>query len=200
MDSLTRTVTMEDMKRLILASKSPRRKELLERCGLPFEAVPADLNEVIDCGLALTDAIQKLALQKATAVLKQYPDAIVIGSDTIVVQNGECLGKPKNREDAKRMLRELSGNMHEVITGLAFVSDKKTHTDVSVSKVTFQVLTEEEIERYVESGEADDKAGAYGIQGQAGLWIQHIEGDYYSIMGLPLNLVYNELKHLKEYE
>ncbi len=187
------------MKQIILASQSPRRKELLEKCGVSFTVEAADIDEAMDLHNDLKEEIQKLAYRKAYAVLQKHPDAVVIGSDTIVVLNNEVLGKPADRNDAVRMLRELSGNTHQVITGVCITGSGKTFTDVSVSDVTFAQMTDEEITAYAESGEADDKAGAYGIQGLAARYITHIAGDYYSIMGLPVSMVYNELKNLSQY-
>ena len=187
------------MKQLILASKSPRRKELLEKCGIPFIVEAAEIDETLKKDVPLTEAIQDLSRRKASAILASHPDAVVLGSDTIVVVDDMVLGKPVDHADAGRMLRKLSGRSHQVITGFCLLSSKKCHTDVSVSHVHFSPLTDSEIEAYVNSGEADDKAGAYGIQGLAGKFITHIEGDYYTIVGLPLAKVYQELKKLQDY-
>ncbi len=187
------------MKQLILASKSPRRKELLEKCGIPFSVDVADIDESICETNPLTSEIENLAFRKAKTVLERHPDSVVIGSDTIVVLNNEVLGKPKDRADARRMLEGLSGTTHQVITGLCILSCNRQYISHTVSDVTFSPLSEEEIEDYIASGEADDKAGAYGIQGLAGKFISNIDGDYYSIMGLPLNLCYEELKHIEQY-
>lgn len=184
------------MKKIILASQSPRRKELLAICGYDFECIPSDIDESINEENDIKDEIQQVAKRKAEAIFNDHKDAIVIGSDTVVVLNGEILGKPKDREDAKRMLRELSNNKHEVITGLCIVSDKETYIDYTISDVIFGELSEEEIEEYVSSGECDDKAGAYAIQGEGAKFIKHIDGDYYSIMGFPLNKVYSYLRQL----
>ena len=187
------------MKKIILASKSPRRKELLEKCGIEFECMPMNIDESLNEGDTLEEKIRILSQRKASACLAAYPDAVVIGSDTIVTVDEKILGKPKNREEAKEMLRELSGRTHRVITGLCIISSARTYTDVSVSEVTFAPLSEEEIDSYTESGECDDKAGSYAIQGLGGKFITHISGDYYAIMGLPLNLVYEELKNIDLY-
>lgn len=187
------------MKQLILASQSPRRKEILEKCNILFQCIPADIDETLPKDISLYKAVKELSFSKASAVLKQYPDAVVIGSDTIVAFNGIPLGKPKTRDKAFEMLKRIQGNTHEVITGLAFVSNQKTFKDVSVSKVTFASMTDEEINAYIDTGECYDKAGAYGIQGYGGRYITHIEGDFYSIMGLPLHLVYKELKNISLY-
>lgn len=187
------------MKDLILASKSPRRKELLERVSRNFACIPADIDETIDTENDLKEEIMNLARRKAEAVLKDHEDAIVIGSDTIVVLNGKVMGKPHREEEAVSMLESLSGNTHQVITGLAILSSQREYRNVSVSDVTFASLSKEEILAYVSSGEPMDKAGAYGIQGMGGRFITRIDGDHYAIMGLPLNLVYEELKNADRY-
>ena len=187
------------MKKLILASQSPRRRELLEKCGIPFICEPADIDETITEGNDLSDEIRRLSRRKAEAVLALHPDAVVIGSDTIVAIDGKVLGKPRDRSEAKQMLQMLSGNTHQVITGLCVISSSRCFQDVSVSHVTFAPLSADEIDAYVSSGECDDKAGAYAIQGGAGRFITNIDGDYYAIMGLPLNSVYEELKNISLY-
>lgn len=187
------------MKNIVLASQSPRRKELLEKCKVSFICDPANIDETLKKDVSLLDAIQDLSLRKASAVLERHPDSLIIGSDTIVVLNDKVLGKPQNDTDAFEMLKELQGNTHEVITGIAFISDKRTYTDVSVSKVTFSSMSDDEIKEYISTGECNDKAGSYGIQGFGGKYITNIDGDYYSIMGLPLNKVYEELKNISLY-
>lgn len=187
------------MKReIILASQSPRRKELLAKCGAAFAVEAADIDESFNHDNDLKQEIMNLSCRKAKAILDKHPDALVIGSDTIVVLDNEVLGKPKDHHDAERMLRELSGRTHQVITGLCLLSADACVKDVSVSDVTFAELSEQEIHDYVVSGEADDKAGSYGIQGKAACFITGIKGDYYSIMGLPVRKVYEALKRLGE--
>ncbi|MBR2067991.1 MAG: septum formation protein Maf [Solobacterium sp.] len=187
------------MKRLILASQSPRRKELLEKCGYSFICIPADVDEIIDESKPLEKEIERLALKKAETILTMYPDAIVIGSDTIVVLDNKILGKPKNHVEARRMLNSLSNKKHSVITGLCIISNQKKYITSTTSHVSFAKMSEEEIDAYIATGECDDKAGAYAIQGYGARYIQGIEGDYYSIMGLPLHLVYEELKNMYAY-
>ena len=187
------------MKRIILASGSPRRKELLEKCGVAFDCIPADIDETIDEGNDLAEEVRKLSVRKAAAVLAEHPDAIVVGSDTIVTLDGKVLGKPADRGEAKQMLAMLSGRTHQVITGLCVISGKKEYSCASVSDVTFTEMSEADIEEYAATGECDDKAGAYGIQGYGGLYIKEIRGDYYSIMGLPLHQVYREMKNRSLY-
>lgn len=187
------------MKKLILASQSPRRKELLEKCGLPFDIEAADIDETINTQNDLKDEIRKLSIRKAQKVLASHPESIVIGSDTIVVIDNIVLGKPSNRNEAIEMLHKLSGKEHHVITGIAIISNKKTYSDVSVNTVTFETLNDEEIEKYVDTNEPMDKAGAYAIQGIASRYIKKIDGDYYAIMGLPVSMVYEELKNISSY-
>lgn len=181
------------MKTIILASQSPRRKELLEKCGFPFITEPADIDETLNLTLSLQEAIQDLAERKAYHIFKKHEDAIVIGSDTIVTIDDEVLGKPKDDAHAFSMLKKLQGRSHSVITGIAIFTSEEKWSDVSVSHVTFAPMNDAEIEKYISTGECRDKAGAYAIQGFGGRYITRIEGDYYSIMGLPLNKVYAQL-------
>ncbi|MBQ9328866.1 MAG: septum formation protein Maf [Solobacterium sp.] len=187
------------MKDLILASQSPRRREILSRCGIPFLVDAADIDEHLNESLSLSDAVKELSLRKAMAVLERHPDSIVIGSDTIVTLDGAVLGKPADQAEAEEMLARLSGRTHEVITGLAIVSSRKIYQNVSVSEVTMNPLSKQDITSYIQTGEAYDKAGAYGIQGFAGNFIPSIHGDFYAIMGLPLSMVYEELKNAEDY-
>ncbi len=187
------------MKTLILASGSPRRKELLEKCGIPFDVCPADIDETINEKGYLPDEIRMLAERKAKAILEENPSTAVIGSDTIVVIDSEVLGKPENKEDAKRMLKRLSGHTHQVITGICIMSSMREFSNVSISEVTFADLDDQEIQKYVDTEEPMDKAGAYAVQGIASRYITRIHGDYYSIMGLPVSMVYEELKNLSLY-
>lgn len=178
----------------ILASKSPRRQELLGRIVPNFEVDVVETEELIDSTLPLDKAIEEVALQKGKAVFAKHPNDIVISADTIVALNGKIYGKPKNEADAKVMLNELSGKTHEVITGVCLMKAGKTETFSSVSDVKFLNLTEEEIDAYVATGEPLDKAGAYGIQGYGALLIDKIDGDYYTIMGLPIAKLNRKLK------
>lgn len=182
------------MKPIILASQSPRRKEILEKSGYPFTIDVADIDESIQPNVPIEEEIQRLAFEKAKKVLERHPDAIVVGSDTVVVCDGEVLGKPNDKEDARRMLEALSDNTHQVITGLCVISSDEVEKRVSISDVHFQKMSPEEIEAYLQTEEPMDKAGAYAIQGYVGKFIDQIHGDYYAIMGLPLSLVYEILK------
>lgn len=187
------------MKNVILASQSPRRKELLQKCMEQFECIPADIDETMDLNQDPSEEVKKLSHRKAEHILKSHPDCVVIGSDTVVAVNGKILGKPECDEEAAEMLRMLSGNTHQVITGLCVLSTEKEFLDVSVSDVTFAEMSEEEIAEYIATGECSDKAGAYGIQGYGARYITEIRGDYYAIMGLPVNMVYEALKEIRLY-
>ena len=182
------------MTRIILASKSPRRKELMELLKIPFEIIVSDIDEQIDYNNDLVKEIEKLSYQKAEAVFKNHQDSVVIGADTIVKINNDVLGKPKSIEHAKEMLRELSDNTHEVVTGVTIMSKDITDTFSSVASVTFYPLSEEEIEEYVLTNEPMDKAGSYAIQGDGAKFIRSINGDYYTIVGLPIAQLYHRLK------
>ena len=184
------------MKKLILASQSPRRRELLEKCGIPFICEPADIDETITEGNDLSDEIRRLSRRKAEAVLALHPDAVIIGSDTIVAVDGKVLGKPQDRNEAREMLQMLSGNTHQVITGLCVISSSRCFQDVSVSHVTFAPLSSDEIDAYVSSGECDDKAGAYAIQGLGMMLVKKIDGDYYNVVGLPITRVVREMQDM----
>lgn len=184
------------MKKVILASQSPRRKELLTRCIDSFKIDVADIDETIDLTKPIEEEIIRLSTNKAKEVYTRHKDCIVIGSDTMVVYNNKPLGKPKDRIEAKKMLQTLSNQTHQVMTGLCLYDENGPHTYLSVSNVTFKQLSDDEINQYLESGEADDKAGAYGIQGKAGCFITHIDGDYYGIMGLPISRLYEMLQTL----
>ncbi len=175
--------------KVVLASASPRRREILEQIGLPFEIIPSYADENIPSGLTPSLAVQSLSLLKAADVAKTQPeDALIIGADTVVVLEDEVLTKPKDAEEAVVMLKRLSGRCHRVMTGLT-VFRRKDGKSISVTEETevfFKELTETEINAYVKTGEPLDKAGAYGIQGLGGLFIEKIQGDYYNVVGLPL--------------
>jgi septum formation protein len=188
------------MSRIILASQSPRRKNLLKQIGIRFEIHPSEKEEVI------TDTnpiriVQDLAMMKARDVARKYPDSLIIGADTIVVFNKQILGKPANTEEALSILKQLSDSTHAVYTGVALVKTDKTgdlshtHTFYEQTKVTFSALEIADMKAYIKTGSPMDKAGAYGIQDDLGaLFVEKIEGDYYNVVGLPLNRLYRELK------
>ena len=170
---------------VILASQSPRRRELLGLTGLPFIVRAADIDETMDPGKAPFDEVARVSRLKALAVARE-PGDVVIAADTIVVCQGEILGKPRDAEDAFRILSLLSGRHHEVMTGMTVLRDDEIITHTEVTKIHFRDLHPEEIRAYIASGEPMDKAGAYGIQGGAALFADQMEGDYYNVMGLPV--------------
>ena len=182
------------MTEIILASGSPRRRELLSSLGIDFQVIPADVDEQIDSSKELSSEIERLSFKKAMAVFKDHPEALVIGSDTIVCINGDVLGKPHSEEEAVAMLRELSGKTHQVITAVTILSKEESETFSSSSDVLFQKMTDDEIMEYVKTGEPMDKAGSYAIQGYGSRFIKGIRGDYYSIVGFPISEVYERLK------
>ena len=171
---------------IVLASGSPRRKELLETLGLDFAVVPAKGEEIAPCGAGPAETVEALSRAKAEEVAKDFPNALIIAADTVVWADGRILGKPKDETDAKAMLHLLSDNTHEVYTGVTAMYGGRTVVGSECTKVFFRKLSEDEIDRYVQTGEPMDKAGAYGIQGRAALMVRRLEGDYFNVMGLPL--------------
>ena len=170
---------------LILASQSPRRKELLGHLNMPFTVRVADIDETTDPFVPPEDEVARLSYEKALAIERQ-PEDIVIAADTIVVLDGRVLGKPRDEEDAADMLRRLSGRHHQVMTGVTVLRGDRTITRTEITHVHFRHLSDKEIARYVATGEPMDKAGSYGIQGGASLFVEAIHGDYYNVMGLPV--------------
>ena len=194
---------------IVLASASPRRQELLRNAGIPFTVQPADIDETPLAGEAPRDCAERLAREKALAVFRIRPQDYVLGADTIVVVDDMILGKPRDADDAGRMLRLLSGRTHAVITGVCVVGPAAAsesgdtaskqrqlpeRTASETTLVTMCELSEDEIRDYVATGEPMDKAGAYAIQGLASRWIPRIEGDYSNVVGLPVALVYRMLR------
>lgn len=180
----------------VLASRSPRRRALLERLGLPFEVRPATSEEVWPEDRAPGEAVERLALEKADNVADARPEALTLAADTVVVLDGMVLGKPADADEARRMLGRLSGATHEVYTGLALLHPASGRRVAAheTTAVTFADLSDHEISRYVASGSPLDKAGAYGIQDDHGaLFVARIEGDYYNVVGLPLHRLYRLL-------
>ena len=173
---------------IILASKSPRRRALLEQMGVrDFRIVTPDIDEHMDRDLPPAELVRQISLEKAQAVAAQAdPNTVVIAADTVVALDGVVLGKPADKEEAFRMLSLLSGNRHQVYTGLTVLRGEQVFSQWEETAVTFRSLTAEEIEAYIATGEPMDKAGAYGIQGYGALFIEGINGDYYNVMGLPV--------------
>jgi len=184
------------LKRLILASRSPRRAEILRAAGWPFETAPADIDESRREAEHAVSYVKRLALIKAQTVARARTEGLVLGADTTVVVDGELLGQPLDDNDARRMLKLLSGKWHEVLTGVALVraGEEAALVDHEITRVRFSEMSEEEIDWYLSTGEPRGKAGAYGIQGPAALFVEEIAGDYFNIVGLPVRLVY-ELWH-----
>lgn len=182
-------------KKLILASKSPRRYELLKGLGLDFEVRAKDTPEDFPADMPVEQVAGYLSEIKARAFTAEIlDDEIVLTSDTVVILEGQILGKPANKQEAEEMLRSLSGKEHQVITGITLYSKDKTVTRQDMAKVTFKVLSDEEIDFYIDNFLPFDKAGAYGIQEWIGyIGVQKMEGSFYSVMGLPVHLVYEEL-------
>lgn len=181
---------------IILASNSPRRKELMHDCGIPFTVESVETKEVLDTNLPIEKAIEQIAYQKAKAVFDIHPKAWVLGCDTMVIYQDQPLGKPKNRADAKRMLELLCGHTHQVISGVAILGENKQLLFHEITEVTFHNIDDEFLKAYLDSEEPYDKAGAYGIQGKGKLLVEKINGDYYNVMGLPIAKVYQKLKKL----
>jgi septum formation protein len=184
--------------KIILASASPRRAELLKQIGVEFELAPSQVEERPHPDEAPTDYITRIARAKVIAVAREREAGLVIGADTVVVLDGRMIGKPEDEADAQRLLRQLSGRWHAVMTGVALY-DAETRQEVAdyeKTLVKFAQLSDREIEWYVNTGEPMDKAGAYGIQGLGGLFVDEIAGNYYNVVGLPIPLIYRLARRL----
>ena len=189
---------------LILASASSRRQELLRNAGIAFTVQPTNIPEVLGDGECPRVSAERLAREKALAIFRQQANAFVLGADSIVIIDEQILGKPRDRDDAARMLRILSGRTHQVTTGVCLVGPQTrvgsgalaSFEDVrsETSLVTMSTLTDDDIRSYIATGEPIDKAGAYAIQGIASRWIPRIEGDYFNVVGLPVSLVYRMIR------
>ena len=181
------------LEKLVLASSSPRRAEILSAVGWPYETMAAGIDESRAPGEDATAYVQRLAREKAEAVVAKLERGLVLGADTVVVVNGEILGQPRDDDDARRMLKLLSGKWHEVLTGVALVragEAPETLVDYERTRVRFAEMSADEIEWYVGTGEPKGKAGAYAVQGRGALLIEEIEGEYFNVVGLPIRLVY----------
>ena len=184
------------MKKIILASASPRRKELLTLAGVNFTVEVADADETLEDGVTPDEAVKQLAEIKARAVFEQHADSIVIGADTVVAVDDKILGKPKNYEEANEMLNLLSGRKHFVFTGVCLMSQEKTTVFCQKTAVEFYPLSQNEIDEYIASNDCYDKAGGYGIQTNGCVLVKGIEGDYFNVVGLP---VAETVRALKEF-
>lgn len=172
--------------KLVLASSSPRRKEILENAGYTFEVVKPEADENLKIKLPPIDLVMKLALLKANSVFEKNSDAVVVSADTIVCIDGKNIGKPDSIDQARSLLRQLSGRLHRVYTGVAIVSRDRQETFFVQAKVNFMKLDEELINRYIETEEPFGKAGGYAIQGKGRILVENIDGDYYGVVGLPI--------------
>lgn len=183
-------------KKLILASASPRRKDLLKMLGLDFIVDPPHIDEYFDPNLKPEELAISLAEQKGIATISKYDEAIIVSADTVVVLQDQILGKPKDKKDAFRILRLLSGNTHQVITGISIIDlpDEEPISFFEKTAVTFNSLTDEEIEGYIETGSPMDKAGAYGIQDLSSIFIPKVDGCFYNVVGFPLAKFYQVCK------
>lgn len=179
---------------VVLASQSPRRQELLKLIFSDFAVMPAEVDETLPEGIAATSASEYLAVKKAAAVAEKHPDCLVIGADTVVLCDDKILGKPENKTEALEMLHLLSNRSHLVITGCAMYYGGRHLSFSESTEVNFLPITDEDIEAYVLSGEPMDKAGAYGIQGGASLFVKGINGDYFNVVGLPVAALNQNVK------
>ena len=189
--------------KIILASGSARRKELLEMMGLKFDVIVSNCDETFEEGISIEEQSKRLAYIKAKAVFDETEgDRIVIGSDTMVIKENTIYGKPKDRQDAIEMLKDLQDNKHQAITSICVLSEidgkYNEQVDVDVADVYFKKMTEQEIEKWVDSGNAYDKAGGYAVQSEFGVHIEKINGNFFTVMGLPIHKLYDMLKHLSE--
>ena len=186
------------MKSIILASKSPRRKDLLENIGLKFKVVDSNYKEYLDPQLKPHTLVKKLSLEKAKLVFENHKDSIIIAADTIVVCNGKVFGKPKNEQEAKNMLKFLSNTTHLIVTGLTIIdaNPNKIITKAIQTKIQMRKISISEIDSYIQTKEPLDKAGAYAIQGIGSIFIKKITGDYLNAVGLPVYTLMQELKKL----
>ncbi len=184
--------------KIILASASPRRQELLRYITPEFEVMPADVDETFPEGVPADESAEFLAVRKAVHVSVSNPDSIVIGSDTVVIVEGEILGKPVDEADAERMLKKLSGKVHKVVTGVCIACGKRTFSFSQATDVKFYPLTDEEIRDYIATGDPMDKAGAYGIQSDGCVLIEKIDGDFFAVMGLPVARLKRAMKMFTE--
>lgn len=183
--------------KIILASASPRRQELLLKANVSYEVIPSNVDEVFNHNISVEDAVMDLAYQKANDVFNKHKDSLVIGADTIVVIDNEVLGKPKEYKDAVRMLNKLQNNTHYVITGVVLLTKEKVVKFYEKTKVVFKPMTQSDIDTYISEENVYDKAGSYAIQGEAMKYIDYIEGDYYNVIGLPIDRLIEELKKLE---
>jgi len=181
---------------MILASASPRRKELLSFVTSHFTISPADIDETVNLDELPKDYVRRMAREKAKEIVKLYPNETVIGCDTTVVLDNDIMGKPIDEKDAYDMLEKLSGKTHSVMTAVCVITPEERYEHIEEVEVVFYSLDKEDINGYIQSGEPMDKAGAYGIQGKASVFVKEIKGDYFSIVGLPVGYLNQLFKQL----
>ena len=181
---------------VILASASPRRIELIKKITDDFTVIPSAVDETVNENIAAEDIPVLLSQRKALDIAKGHPDDTVIGCDTVVISSGKVLGKPTDKDDARRMITELSGHGHTVITGVTIVHKGKAVSFPEITEVVFHTIYESDIEEYINTKEPYDKAGAYAVQGLAGKFVKELIGDYYNVVGFPVNRIRNTLKEL----
>ena len=189
--------------KIILASKSPRRKELMDMLNLKYEVIVSEADETLEKGITAEEQAKRLSYIKAKTVFEETSgDRIVIGSDTMVIKDNKIYGKPKNEQNAFKILKELNGTNHQVITGLAILVERngkyEEYLDCDITEVHFKNMTDTEIKNWIATGKAIDKAGAYAVQGEFCVFIEKINGNYWAVMGLPINKVYDILKIINE--
>lgn len=187
-----------ELPQLILASGSPRRAEILTSVGWPFQVRIPDVDETENAGESPDEYVIRLAEEKAATIANAFQESLILAADTTVVIEDQILGKPRDREDAVRMISTLSGATHQVLTGIAILKNGTCRTGLQKTSVRFRKMTDNEVDFLVDKGDPYDKAGGYAVQAQAALFIEGIEGDYWNVVGLPINLVYtlvNELCH-----
>jgi len=195
------SVTTLNLPRIVLASTSPRRAEILRTVGWPFETFPVEVDESRNRGEGAQTYVERLAREKAEAAAPHFPSRIVLGADTVVVVDNEILGKPEDESRARRILRDLSGRWHQVLTGVALVgiaNNKPAIVAHAATDVKFAKMGDAEIDWYVSTGEPMDKAGAYAIQGLGARFIEEIKGEYFNVMGLPVRLLYDLVTRMRE--
>ena len=190
---------MENKNKVILASKSPRRADILRMIGIDFKVIPSNIKEKIDGRITKNKIAEFLSQKKAETISVKYPNDIIIGADTIVISKGEIFGKPKDEEESKQMLKMLSGNSHEVITGVTLINEGKgaIKTFSEATEVFVCEIPKNQIEYYIKNFNTLDKAGGYGIQEWFSIWIEKINGCYYNVMGLPASKFYLNLQEFK---
>lgn len=185
---------------VILASSSPRRKELLRKSVSSFDIIPAEIDETVKPLESPKNYVARMAKEKAMTIAKNYPDDIVIGCDTTVVLGNSIMGKPQNDTEARFMLKRLSNMTHQVLTSIYISTPNKVYKKTEIVHVTFYRLSETDITDYLKTGEHRDKAGSYGIQGKGALFVKEIKGDYYSIVGFPIGFVNQVMKDISKEE